>query len=182
MADQAGILAPAAPMVLAIRASIAHLAKDFEAAESLAARAVAIDPTCAWGWDRLGWVHESTNRPDSAMPFFARAERIPAPYLDGAASMDGVGTAHFCAGRFREAATVLRTAALVRPGSTGLHGKLAACYVQLGDKAAARAELEKLRRILPDISVEQYVSSYPCSFDSFTGVMASSLSDIGMRA
>lgn len=182
MADQAGILAPAAPMVLAIRASIAHLAKDFEAAESLAARAVAIDPTCAWGWDRLGWVHESTNRPDSAMPFFARAERIPAPYLDGAASMDGVGTAHFCAGRFREAATVLRTAALVRPGSTGLHGKLAACYVQLGDKAAARAELEKLRRILPDISVEQYVSSYPCSVDSFTGVMASSLSDIGMRA
>jgi hypothetical protein len=70
----------------------------------------------------------------------------------------------------------------VRPGSTGLHGKLAACYVQLGDKAAARAELEKLRRILPDISVEQYVSSYPCSVDSFTGVMASSLSDIGMRA
>ena len=66
MADRAGILAPADPMVLAIRASIAHLAGSMTPLRSLAARAVATDPTCAWGWDRLGWVHEATNRPDDA--------------------------------------------------------------------------------------------------------------------
>jgi hypothetical protein len=82
-------------------ASIAHLAGEYEAADSLAARAVAMDPICAYGWDRLGWVHEATNRPDDAMPFFARVQSIPAPYLDGAASLDGVGTAHFCAGRYQ---------------------------------------------------------------------------------
>ena len=151
-------------MVLAIRASIAHLAGEYEAAESLATRAVAIDPTCAWGWDRLGWVHEAANRPDEALPFFARAERFPAPYLDKAASMDGVGTAHFCVGRYEEAAAVLRAATLIRPGSTGLHGKLAACYVQLGDKPAARAELAKLRGILPDVSAAQYVSGIPVAW------------------
>jgi TolB-like protein/AraC-like DNA-binding protein/tetratricopeptide (TPR) repeat protein len=182
MADQAGILAPADPMVLAIRASIAHLVGEYAAAEALAARAVAIDPTSAWGWDRLGWVHEATNRPDDAMPFFARVERIPAPYLDRAASLDGMGTAHFCAGRYQEAATILRKAALVRPGSTGLHGKLAACHVQLGDKAAARIELATLRRILPDVSAQQYVNSYPCSFGSFRNVLANSLTEIGMPA
>jgi adenylate cyclase len=182
MADQAGILAPADPMVLAIRASIAHLAGEYEAAEVLATRAVAIDPTCAWGWDRLGWVHEAANRPDDAIPLFARAERIPAPYLDGAASLDGVGTAHFCAGRYQAAATVLRTAVLLRPGSTGLHGKLAACYVQLGDKAAARGQLAILRRILPDVSAEQYVSGFPCGFGSFRNVLANSLTEIGMPA
>ena len=104
MADRAGILAPADAMVLAIRASIAHLAGEYEAAESLATRAVAIDPTCAWGWDRLGWVHEAANRPDDALPFFARAERFPVPYLDKAASLDGVGTAYFTVGRYEVAA------------------------------------------------------------------------------
>ena len=104
MADRAGILAPADAMVLAIRASIAHLAGEYEAAESLATRAVAIDPTCAWGWDRLGWVHEAANRPDDALPFFARAERFPVPYLDKAASLDGVGTACFTVGRYEVAA------------------------------------------------------------------------------
>ena len=149
---------------------------------SAAMVATPIDPTCAWGWDRLGWVHEATNRPDDAMPFFARVERIPAPYLDEAASLDGVGTAHFCARRYREAAAALRKAALVRPGSTGLHGKLAACYVQLGDKIAARTHLAILRRILPDVSPEQYVNSYPCSFDLFRNALASSLTEIGMPA
>jgi TolB-like protein/AraC-like DNA-binding protein len=182
MADRAAILAPADPMVLALRASIAHLAGEYGAAEALAFRAVASDPTCAYGWDRLGWVHEATNRPDEAMPFFARVERIPAPYLDDATSLDGVGTAHFCAGRYLEAATALRSASLVRPGSTGLHGKLAACHVQLGDKPAARAELAKLRRILPDVTVTEYINSYPCGIASFTNVLANSLTEIGMPA
>lgn len=181
MADQAAMLAPTDPMVLAIRASIMHLAGAFEAAESLATRSIAIDPTCAWGWDRLGWVCEATHRPDAALPYFARAERIPVPYLDAAANLDGVGTAHFCAGRYRGAATILRTAALMRPGSTGLHGKLAACYVQIGEKAAARAELAKLRRILPDVSAEQYANSYPCGPGPFRQVLANSLIEIGMR-
>jgi AraC-like DNA-binding protein/TolB-like protein/tetratricopeptide (TPR) repeat protein len=183
MADQAGILAPADPMVLAIRASIAHLAGQYAAAESLAARAVAMDPACALGWDRLGWVYEATNRLDDAMPLFARVERIPAPYLDRAASLDGVGTAHFSAGRYKAAELVLRTAALVRPGSSGLHGKLAACYVQLGDKAAARTHLAILRRIVPDgVSAEQYVNSYPCGIDSFKNALTNSLIDIEMPA
>jgi tetratricopeptide (TPR) repeat protein len=183
LSNRAGILAPADPMVLAIRASIAHLAHDYEAAESLAMRAVAIDRLCAFGWDRLGWVHEATNRPDAAMPFFACAERIPAPYMDPAASLDGLGTAHFCAGRYQEAAPLLRNAILLRAGSSGLHGKLAACYVQLRDKTAARAELSMLRRILPDgISAEQYVNSYPCRVESFRSVLANSLTEIGMPA
>lgn len=181
MADQGGILAPADPMVLAIRASIAHLSGEFGAAEALAARATAIDPACAWGWDRLGWVHESTNRPDDALPYFMRAQRIPAPYLDEVASLDGVGTAHFCAGRYKQAAAILRTAARLRPDSTGLHGKLAASYVQLGDKAAARSELAILRRILPDgASATQYANAFPCDVDSFKNPLANSLIEIGM--
>jgi TolB-like protein len=182
MADRAGILAPADPMVLALRASIAHLEREYEVAESLAARAVAIDPTCAWGWDRLGWVHEATERIDEAMPFFARVERIPAPYLDGAERLDGIATAHITAGRYAEALPVLRTAIRIRADSSDLHGKLATCYVRLGDKAAGRAELEKLRRLLPGVSAQLYVNSYPCAFDSFKNALANSLTEIGMPA
>jgi TolB-like protein/AraC-like DNA-binding protein len=182
MADRAGILAPADPMVLAIRASIAHLEREYEAAESLAARSVAIDPTCAWGWDRLGWVHEATNRLDEAMPFFARVERIPAPYLDGAERLNGVATAYIAIGRYKEAVPVLRKALQVRPDSSDLRGKLATCYVGIGDKVSGRVELEKLRRLLPGVSAQQYVNSYPCAFDSFRNAMANSLTEIGMSA
>ena len=149
---------------------------------SAAMVATPIDPTCAWGWDRLGWVHEAANRPDDALPFFARAERFPAPYLDKAASLDGVGTAYFTVGRYEVAAVLLREAALIRPGSTGLHGKLAACHAQLGDKPAARAELAKLRGILPDVSATQYVNGYHCSLGPFKDVLANSLTSIGMPA
>jgi tetratricopeptide (TPR) repeat protein len=169
-------------MVLAIRASVAHLAREFASAESLAARAVAIDPTCAWGLDRVAWLLEATDQHDEAIPLFARVARIPAPYLDGAASLDGIATAHISAGRYREAETILRAATLLRPGSTGLHGKLAACYVQLGDKPAARAELAILRRILPDIPAGQYVSGFPCKSDWFRNLLANSLTEIGMPA
>jgi adenylate cyclase len=182
LADRAGLLAPADPMVLAMRASVAHLAREYAAADALAARAIARDPTCAWAWDRRGWVHEAIERPDDALPFFARVEGIPAPYLDGAESLNGVGTAHFCAGRYREAVVALRKAALVRSGSGALHGQLAACYVQLGDRAAARAELDILRRVLPDVSATQYVDGYPCGFASFKDALANSLTEIGMPA
>lgn len=182
MADRAGILAPADPMVLALRASIAHLASEYEVAESLAARAVAIDPTCAWGWDRLGWVHEATERLDEAVPFFAHVERLPAPYLDGAESLDGLATAHMTAARYSEAVPLLRKAIRIRADSTGLHGKLAACYVRIGDKAAGRMELDKLLRLIPGVSAQQYVNSYPCAFDSFKNVLANSLTEIGMPA
>ena len=181
LADQAGILASDDPMVLAIRASIAHLTGEFDAAVTLAARSVAIDPTNALGLDRLGWVHEALARPDDAIPYFARVERLHAPYLDGVAALDGVGTAHFCAGRYDEASVLLKKATLMRLGSTGLHGKLAACYARLGETAAARTQVEMLRRILPDVSVEQYVGSYPCRYELFTGVLANGLVESGMR-
>ena len=161
MADRAGILAPAESMVLAIRASIAHLAGDYEARGITGDACRRCRSDLRVGMDRLGWVHETTNRPDDAVPFFARAERLPVPYIDRAASLDGVGTVYFAVGRYKEAAVLLRSAALIRPGMTGLHGKLAACYAQLGDKPAAWGELAKLRRILPDVSATQYVNGFP---------------------
>ncbi len=182
LANQAAMLAPADPMVLAIRASVAHLAREFADAEALARRAVALDPSCAWGWDRLGWLYEATNRPGEAMRFFARAERINAPYLDAAAPLDGLGTAHFSTGHYAEAALVLRAATLLRPGSTGLHGKLAACYLQIGEKAMARLELTTLRRIVPGMTATQYANGFPCGFDEFRNRLANSLIEIGMPA
>ena len=116
------------------------------------------------------------------MSCFARIERIPAPYLDGAERLDGLATAHITAGRYAEAVPVLRNAMGIRAGSSALHGKLATCYVRICDKAAGRAELEKLRRLLPGISAQQYVDCYPCAFDSFKDALANSLAEIGMPA
>ena len=75
----------------------------------------------------------------------------------------------------------VRRAARVRPGSTGLHGKLAASYVRVEEQAAARDELAILRRILPDgVSARQYANSFPCDIDSFKNPLVNSLTEIGM--
>jgi Flp pilus assembly protein TadD len=82
----------------------------------------------------------------------------PCAYLDEAANLDGMGTAHFCAGRYEQAAKGLRTASRVRPGITGLHGKLAASCVQLGEKAATRAELAIFARRSFSRAVREFFS------------------------
>jgi hypothetical protein len=59
--------------------------------------------------------------------------------------------------------------------SSGLRDKLAACYVRLGDK-----ELQKLFRLLPGVSAQQYVNGHRCAFDSLKNDLANSLTEIGM--
>ena len=181
LGDLAGVLDAGDPLVLAIRAGIAQLVKEFDDADTLTARALAKDPTCAWAWDRRGWLREATNRHEDAMPIFARIEQIAVPYLDGAESLVGIGTAHFSARSYDKAAHYLRQAAVVRGSSTDIHAKLAASYVQLGELAAGQTAFGVMRRALPDVTARQFVESYPCNFSSFRDVLASSLVDLGMR-
>ena len=81
-------------MVLAIRASIAHLAGEYKAAElRRCVPSLWIRLALRGGIDWAGFMRRPIGLM-TPMPFFAELN-APSAYLDGAASLDGVGTAYF---------------------------------------------------------------------------------------
>jgi adenylate cyclase len=168
-------LAPDDSWVLSLRAGVAHLAKEFDDADRLSIRALARDPYHAWAVNRRGWVHEAFNRWDDAIPYFARIEHIKAPYFDHAESASGIGTAHFAARRYDLAEQWLRQASLVRPDDPSIHAALSSCYLQLRDKPAARRAAAVVRRVRPDVTIAEFLASYPCPSSPFKEALANGL-------
>ena len=175
LAERAAVLAPDDSWVLSLRAGIAHSAEEFDDADILSTRALARDPYHAWALNRRGWVHEAHNRWDDAIPYFARIEHIKPPYFDDAESATGIGTAHFAARRYDLAEMWLRKASLVRPDGPCIHAALASCYLQLGDRSAARRAAAVVRRVVPDITTAEFLASYPCPSVPFKEALANGL-------
>ena len=180
LADLAALLDPVDPFILALRAHIAHLAGQFDNAEDLATRALAKHIGEPLAWLRLAWLRCAADKPNDAFHLFERAERINAPYLDGGDILLGKGTAYFSMGRYQDAEHWLRRASLVRPTGPLIHGKLAVCYALLGDKARGRATLEVVRRVLPDVTISQFLASYPCDIPWFKAAIGSGLDELGL--
>ncbi|HJS31431.1 MAG TPA: adenylate/guanylate cyclase domain-containing protein [Alphaproteobacteria bacterium] len=63
------------PLVLTILATAQMLVRSLEEATSQLARALAIDPNLAWGWNRSGWLHVYRGEPEIATRHFERAIR-----------------------------------------------------------------------------------------------------------
>lgn len=64
------------PTLTALSAATALARSDFESAEDLARRALAIDPNNAWAWLRMGWTATYLGRPAAALEHFDRAETL----------------------------------------------------------------------------------------------------------
>jgi TolB-like protein len=180
LAERAGLLDADDPLVLALRATVAQSFKDFEYADALSVRAVARDPGQVLGWERRAWLREANGRCEEAIPLFERSDRIEAPFLDGAESLVGIGSAHYSCGRFHQATQWLREAWRIRPGSKDVNAKLAVCYLRSGDRRAALKALEVVRHALPDVTVAQFIDAYNCREPRFREFTSNGLSDLGM--
>jgi tetratricopeptide (TPR) repeat protein len=130
-------------------------------AEALLARAQAMDPSFAWAWERSAWIYANYGEPEPALAQFRRAVPLKGPGAPIANCLAGVGTAHLGAGRYEEAAAWVRRALAENPGAVWLNRVLAACYVALGERQAARAALDRLRQAYPGITVERIVAGLP---------------------
>ena len=162
LAERAAALDPLGdPLVLTARSGITMLAGEREATEALLARAQAIDPSFAWAWERSAWARANYGEPEAALAHFRRAMPLKGPRAPIANCLAGVGTAHFAAGRHAEAASWIRRALAENPGAVWLNRVLAPCYLALGEREAARASLDRLRRAYPAITVEGVVSNLP---------------------
>jgi adenylate cyclase len=180
LSERAGILDPDDPIVLTARCAVHTMAGQLDHAGVLIARALELDPSLVWGWERSGWVNAYSGNAETAIKHFEQATRLD-PRRPNASRLTGLGCAHFDAGRYEEAALWKRAALREDPGTAWINRSLSVSYSRLGDRLAALDSLEALRRYAPDITISEIVGSLPFT-QGFLDRVADGLDDLGLPA
>jgi TolB-like protein/DNA-binding winged helix-turn-helix (wHTH) protein/Flp pilus assembly protein TadD len=123
-----------------------------EAAEEFR-RAIDLNPNSAAAHGSLGATLSLAGRSDQAIMHLKNAFRMSPHDPQSAMFNSFLAAAHYLARRYNEAVAFSRTAVQLRHGMTGAHRIYIASLAQAGQLAEARAALEKLKQIQPDISI-----------------------------
>jgi len=129
---------------------LGRFGEDIDAALALINRALALNPSFAYGWYWSGWVHTFAGQLDLAIQHFETSMRLNPRSLRGF-HLAGIGMAHFLARRFAEAVAVLRVSIEEVPTFAPTHRTLAACYAQMGRLDEAREIIKRLVSLTPVI-------------------------------
>jgi len=179
LAQRAAILDIDDPLVLTARCAVHTMAREFDVAETLLARALALDPTSAWAWGRSGWLNSYLGHSEIAIEHFGRAISLDPHSTSRANSFVGTGSAHFGAGRYDAAASWMRRAMLEQPDTLWANRTLSVSYARLGERLKALESLETLRRYCPDLTVGKVISAIPFRSD-YLDRLGEGLNDLGL--
>jgi AraC-like DNA-binding protein/TolB-like protein len=156
------------PLVTIARGTVASFLRQPEEEEALVARALAMDPTSAWAWERRGYIRQghafrlrSGEEADAAIRDFHRALRFRGPGMPRANCLHGIASSHYAAGRFQQAADWVRKALAENPEADWMHKLLSCSANKLGDKATVLRSVDCLRRARPHLTVSQIVGFWP---------------------
>ena len=162
LAQRAGILDSGDPLVTTARAAVATLLLQPDDADALATRAVAMDPTCGWAWERRGFARLLIgDDPDAAINDFQRSLHLLGPYMPRDNYFIGIAHVHRAAGRLDEAIHWLRKGLAENPSAMVLERLLACWAWRLGDKSTSRQSVEAIRRAQPDLTVSGLIPLLP---------------------
>jgi adenylate cyclase len=167
------------PLIITARCAVHTMLDDLETGAALLERALALDPTSPWAWERSGWLKTYLGQPDIAIRHFKRAIGLAPDGARNAHRYIGIGSACFDASRYLEAARWKRKAILEDPGTAWVNRTLAVSYVRFGDRRAALDSLDALRRCCPDVTIHQVVNAVPFRQD-FLDRIAEGLDDLGL--
>jgi TolB-like protein/Flp pilus assembly protein TadD len=126
--------------------------------------ALDLNPNFAAAHGYLGWALAFDGQSEQAIAHLQEAIRMSPHDPENAIFNGGLGAAHYLAGRFSEAIRFARKSLQQRSGFTGVHRLYVASLAQAGLLDEARAALERLKELQPDISIawiEQYVPYTP---------------------
>jgi adenylate cyclase len=179
LAQRAALLGSDDPLALSARCAVHTMMREFDTADSLVARALALDPACAWTWGRSGWLNSYLGNSEIAIDHFRRAISLDSYSPANANNFVGIGSAYFNAGRYDTAALWLRKAMLEQPGMMWPNRTLSVCYARLGDRSIALKAVEALRHYCPDLTVTQVVAALPFRPD-YLERLGAGLSDLGL--
>jgi tetratricopeptide (TPR) repeat protein len=168
--------------VLAILGNALSLLNEFDAADFVTRKALAMDGGSAWAWSRSGWIDVYKDDPGSAIERFKIALDL-APHDPLAFnSMVGIGCALFTAGQYAEAAHWQERALAEHPSASWVHRTMCPAYVLAGQGVQARRSLGALRQHYPDLTVSEVQRGMPPLPPSQCDLVVGALQEAGLPA
>jgi TolB-like protein len=149
---------------------VAYTSRRTADAEEEFRRVLDLNPNFAAAHGYLGQALTHAGRPDEAIPNLERAIRLSPHDPQNAVFNVALGASHCLAGRYDEAIAFSRNAWRQRYGLTAAHRVYCASLAQAGRVDEARAALEELKKLHPELSIawiEKYVSYTPAPMAKF---------------
>jgi adenylate cyclase len=124
--------------VLMAVGALLNLGSDANALKGLVDRALAHNPSHAYGWLWSGWVRAAAGESDLAIEHFEKSMRLDPRSARRAFHLTGIGVCHFFQRRFDKAVAILDESFRELPTYPLTMWFLAACYAQTGHVSEAR--------------------------------------------
>jgi TolB-like protein len=142
------------PVVLTNAAFVlCYFGEDADASIRLLERALTLNPSCAWGWLLIGFLHLWAGYSDAAIPQLERSMRLN-PRGHRAFQLTGIGIAHFFNRRYDKALHYLLISLEEQPFYIATYRFAAACYGHMGRFDEAADIIERVRRLTPALVPE----------------------------
>lgn len=170
LARRAGCLDSSDPLVTTARAMATSISPEPDEGPALATRALAMDPTSAWAWERHGYARlrrcglvvkqEVAAR---AIADFSRSLQLRGPVWPRSNSLLGVASAYCAAGRPQEGILWTRQALADNPDAAWLYRELGRTALAIGDRPTMVHAIGCWRRAQPELTISLLVNmGVPC--------------------
>ena len=148
-------------MALTAMGFAASFLKQHDRAISVLERAIELNPSSAIAYWALGAALAPGGRPDEAIPMVEKAIRLSPQDPLMHEFLFALASAHFAAGRYQEAMRFAQRSLDIEAEQPGAYRVLAAANGFLGRIVDARAALEQMLMLAPDLSAEHLRSFLP---------------------
>jgi tetratricopeptide (TPR) repeat protein len=159
--DRALAIAPRHVMALKAKAALRRTQGKFEDAIATAEAVIAENPGEPWAYKEIGLSHLYQGRPEQALEWFDKADRIGPRDPGRWTWLDARGHALILLGRDAEAVRALTTALDANPRYMSSRAFLAAAYALLGQQEEARASLAIYDRDHPGTRISTFRTRSP---------------------
>jgi tetratricopeptide (TPR) repeat protein len=159
--DRAAAIEPRHLMALKAKAALRRAQAKFDDAIAVAEAVIMENPGEPWAYKEIGLSTMYLGRPEQALDWFAKADRIGPRDPGQWTWLDGRGHALILLGRDEEAVRALISALDANPKSISSHAFLAAAYALLGRSDEARAALAAYDQRRPGTRVSTFRALSP---------------------
>jgi TolB-like protein/class 3 adenylate cyclase/Flp pilus assembly protein TadD len=147
---------------------LATMRKQTDTAVHAFQRALELNPNFAAAHGFLGYAFALDGQSEPAMEHLNQALSLSPHDPQNIVFMIGLGLAHYQAGRYNETVKYSRNVAQQRPEHFGAHRQLCASLGQTGRAEEARATLERLKQLQPNVSLTWVEENLPLTPKAMT--------------
>ncbi len=164
------------PLALVARSGVAGSQGQSDEANALLTRAMAIDPTSAWAWERYAYSQlpgiplgtrcereayiAHTPRADRVIADFRRALRLRGPTISRSNCFQGIALAHCMAGRWDDARFWMHKALAENPSGTWILRCMSSIAFRADDPAGVVHSVDRLCRAHPHLTVSYHAAHF----------------------